>query len=128
MYTYAEQLGGLAVSLEHRYFGESLPFGPNTSWTSPAMKYLTLDNVMADAVNFIGMLKKTVSGASTSKVFVASGMILYSVYSGPYEEISGLIRRKRFLWRIPSNSVSAKSSGYLHRGDCFRWPCESLVK
>ncbi|KAI1382985.1 peptidase S28 [Hypoxylon trugodes] len=72
MYDYARQLGGLAVSLEHRYFGQSLPFGEN-SHTASAMQYLTLDNVMADAVSFIEFVKKTNPGASQSKAIVASG-------------------------------------------------------
>ncbi|KAI2472709.1 peptidase S28 [Annulohypoxylon bovei var. microspora] len=72
MYEYAKQLGGLAVSLEHRYFGQSLPFG-QASHTPSNMKYLTLDNVMADAVSFIEHIKEANNGASDSKAIVASG-------------------------------------------------------
>ncbi|KAI0380613.1 peptidase S28 [Hypomontagnella monticulosa] len=72
MYEYARQLGGLAVSLEHRYFGESLPFGQDSHTTSN-MKYLTLDNVMADAVSFVEHIKKTNNGTSDSKAIIASG-------------------------------------------------------
>ena len=74
MYYFAEKLGGLAVSLEHRYFGKSLPFGPNQSYTPSGMKYLTLDNVMADAVTFIDMIRASTPGANDSKTIVASGM------------------------------------------------------
>jgi dipeptidyl-peptidase-2/lysosomal Pro-X carboxypeptidase len=35
--------------------------------------FLTLDNVMADAVEFVEQLRANVSGASTSKAMVASG-------------------------------------------------------
>lgn len=67
----------MAVSLEHRYFGQSMPFGNSTvSWTPTNMKYLTLDNVMADAVNFVNMLKANYTSASESKTVVASGMRL----------------------------------------------------
>ncbi|KAI0172953.1 peptidase S28 [Hypoxylon sp. FL1284] len=72
MYEYAKRLGGLAVSLEHRYFGQSLPFGQQ-SHTNSNMKYLTLDNVMADAASFVGHLKKTVKGAADSKAILGSG-------------------------------------------------------
>lgn len=76
-FTFAQELGGMAVSLEHRYFGQSMPFGNSTvSWTPTNMKYLTLDNVMADAVNFVNMLKANYTGASESKTVVASGMRL----------------------------------------------------
>ncbi|KAK9421866.1 putative Serine carboxypeptidase S28-domain-containing protein [Seiridium unicorne] len=37
------------------------------------MKYLTLDNVMADAFNFINMIQTTTTGAVDSKTIVASG-------------------------------------------------------
>jgi hypothetical protein len=40
----------MTVSLEHRYFGESLPFGQEFSFTRENISYLTLQNVMADAV------------------------------------------------------------------------------
>ncbi|KAI1134031.1 peptidase S28 [Hypoxylon sp. FL0543] len=72
MYEYAKQLNGLAVSLEHRYFGQSLPFGQD-SHSSSNMKFLTLDNVMADAVSLVEHIKETYNGASDSKAIVASG-------------------------------------------------------
>ncbi|KAI1453136.1 peptidase S28 [Annulohypoxylon moriforme] len=72
MYEYARQLEGIAVSLEHRYFGQSLPFG-QASHSPTNLKYLTLDNVMADAVSFIEHIKETNKGASDSKAIIASG-------------------------------------------------------
>lgn len=71
-YAYAKDLGGMAVSLEHRYFGESLPFG-DASHDPENMKYLTLDNVMADAATFIAQIKENYTGAADSKAIVASG-------------------------------------------------------
>ncbi|KAI1130432.1 peptidase S28 [Nemania abortiva] len=72
MMWFAEKLGGMAVSLEHRYFGQSLPFA-NNSYSNENFKFLTLDNVMADAVSFVEMLQKTIPGAQSSKSIVASG-------------------------------------------------------
>ena len=66
---WAKELGGLTATLEHRYFGESLPFG-NDSYTQDNFKYLTLENVMQDAVNFVGFVKNNVTGASNSKAIV----------------------------------------------------------
>lgn len=55
-----------------------MPLGSkNASWTNNGFKYLTLDNVMADAVSFIDMLKHTHSGTADSKVVVASGTSKY---------------------------------------------------
>ena len=62
------------MSLEHRYFGDSAPFGAKDPTTQPEeFTYLTLDNVMADAANFVETLKKNITGAESSKAIVASG-------------------------------------------------------
>jgi lysosomal Pro-X carboxypeptidase len=70
---YARQLGGIAATIEHRYFGLSTPFGPNQSFTPEGLKYLTLDNIMDDAVEFIRQIQGNVSGAASSRAIVASG-------------------------------------------------------
>ncbi len=71
-YSWAQELGGIAVSLEHRYFGA--PFGAKDPPTQPEeFKYLTLDNVVADAANFVETLKKDITVAESSKAIVASG-------------------------------------------------------
>ncbi|RCI17232.1 hypothetical protein L249_2443 [Ophiocordyceps polyrhachis-furcata BCC 54312] len=57
-YTYAKELRGTAVFLEHRYFGPSLPYGPRSNETQ-ALAALTLDDVLADAKTLIEMLRKT---------------------------------------------------------------------
>jgi len=41
--------GGLMLAVEHRYFGESLPFGKN-SYKPENLKYLTIENALAGAV------------------------------------------------------------------------------
>lgn len=69
---WAQELGGMTAVLEHRYFGESLPFG-NESYTSKNLRYFTLENVMADAVSFVDFVKKNVTGAAHSKVIVVGG-------------------------------------------------------
>ncbi|KAF2111380.1 peptidase S28 [Lophiotrema nucula] len=72
LYEWAHELGGMAVSLEHRYFGPSKPFG-NASLSNDNFKFLTLDNVMRDAVELIDQLRCNISEAKESKVLVASG-------------------------------------------------------
>lgn len=73
MLEYARQLGGIAATIEHRYFGLSTPFGANNSYTRDALQHLTLDNVMDDAVEFIKQIRSNVSGAADSPAIVASG-------------------------------------------------------
>lgn len=69
---WAEELGAIVASLEHRFFGKSLPssFDGTTASYAP----LTLENVMEDAVTFLDFIKKNVTGAADSKAIVEGGM------------------------------------------------------
>ena len=70
---YAKQLGGIAGAIEHRYFGNSTPFGPNQSYTREGFVHLTLDNIMDDTVLFVKQIQQNVTGASKSPAIIASG-------------------------------------------------------
>jgi lysosomal Pro-X carboxypeptidase len=55
-----KELKGLLVYPEHRYFGQSWPFGDQkTSMTKENIVYLTTEEAMMDFVEFIIFLKKT---------------------------------------------------------------------
>lgn len=73
---YAQELGALLVSLEHRYFGLSCPFGLNysdtASWPIPSLKYLTWQNVLADAAYFLDWVK-TSAYPGAAEVIAVSG-------------------------------------------------------
>ena len=73
MLDYARQLRGIAATIEHRYFGNSTPFGPDKSYMSDGFKYLTLDNVMDDSVKFIAEIQANVTEAKHSRAIMASG-------------------------------------------------------
>ncbi|PHH93128.1 hypothetical protein CDD83_508 [Cordyceps sp. RAO-2017] len=47
--TYAQAIGGAIISIEHRYFGKSSPID---ELTGEKMKFLTVDNIVQDLVNF----------------------------------------------------------------------------
>jgi hypothetical protein len=73
-YTWAKETNGIAVTLEHRYFGESAAFGARDPTKQlEEYAYLTLDNVMADGVAFMDHIKQNITGAQDSKVIVLSG-------------------------------------------------------
>lgn len=56
----AKELKGLLVYPEHRYFGESWPFGDKKASTSKEnLVFLTTEEAMMDFVEFIQFLKKT---------------------------------------------------------------------
>eukprot|EP01089_Gocevia_fonbrunei_P021585 TRINITY_DN843_c0_g1_i2.p1 TRINITY_DN843_c0_g1~~TRINITY_DN843_c0_g1_i2.p1 ORF type:complete len:526 (+),score=107.68 TRINITY_DN843_c0_g1_i2:132-1709(+) len=54
----APKLGGLVIFAEHRYFGESLPFGAD-SFEPSNIGYLSTDQALADYAHLIRYLKTT---------------------------------------------------------------------
>ena len=72
--TWAEETGGLAVTLEHRFFGDSLP--NNDANLTSRYESMTTDNIMLDAVEFIKNIKETTSGAQESQVIAVGSMCL----------------------------------------------------
>ena len=57
MFDIAGEFNALILFGEHRYYGESLPFG-NNSFNADGLKYLTVENVIADYALFITEMKK----------------------------------------------------------------------
>nr|CAD7398982.1 unnamed protein product [Timema cristinae] len=73
MWDNAADFGALIVFAEHRYYGESLPFG-NNSFTSPKYSgYLTSSQALSDYVDLITHLKSQLKGAQTSPVIAFGG-------------------------------------------------------
>jgi lysosomal Pro-X carboxypeptidase len=70
---YAAAMNALIVASEHRYYGQSLPFGPVDSFVLPNMVYLTIQQSLADYVALVQAVKATVPGASHSPVFTFGG-------------------------------------------------------
>lgn len=75
---YAIELGGIAVSLEHRFFGLSIPvadlsYENNLEWPTSALASLTLDNVLLDSVTFLEWIRSSVPGAERSKIIGFGG-------------------------------------------------------
>lgn len=54
--TLAQEFGALVVFAEHRYFGESMPFGKQ-SYDGDNVKYLTVEQAMMDYVELVKDLK-----------------------------------------------------------------------
>lgn len=62
----------MALAIEHRYFGTSLPVVFNAS-NKASWAPLGLENVLMDSVSLVQWVKTTVSGAENSPVIVSSG-------------------------------------------------------
>jgi dipeptidyl-peptidase-2/lysosomal Pro-X carboxypeptidase len=71
---WAPEFGAALISIEHRYFGKSQPFG-NNSYTNDNMHFLTLDNVLSDAVAIVDWWRTNSTNAEgkNSPVIVFGG-------------------------------------------------------
>ncbi|XP_072547921.1 lysosomal Pro-X carboxypeptidase [Salminus brasiliensis] len=73
MWDIAEELGAMLVFAEHRYYGESLPFGNESYSNAKYLNYLTSEQALADFSVLIENLKKTIAGAQNSPVIAIGG-------------------------------------------------------
>ncbi|XP_051843179.1 lysosomal Pro-X carboxypeptidase [Antechinus flavipes] len=73
MWDVAEELKSMLVFAEHRYYGESLPFGNQSFSDSKHLNYLTAEQALADFAVLIEYLKKTIPGAKNSPVIAIGG-------------------------------------------------------
>ncbi|NWZ44244.1 PCP carboxypeptidase, partial [Brachypodius atriceps] len=73
MWDVAEELNAMLVFAEHRYYGESLPFGNESFSDSKHLNYLTSEQALADFAVLVEYLKMTVAGAQHSPVIAIGG-------------------------------------------------------
>lgn len=57
MYELAWKFKGLLVFIEHRYYGETLPFGPESYKDKEHLGYLTAEQALADYALLITQVK-----------------------------------------------------------------------
>ncbi|KAB1272496.1 Lysosomal Pro-X carboxypeptidase [Camelus dromedarius] len=73
MWDVAEELKAMLVFAEHRYYGESLPFGSNSFKDSKHLNFLTSEQALADFAKLIKYLKRTIPGAKNQPVIALGG-------------------------------------------------------
>jgi len=56
----APHFGALLVFAEHRYFGDSMPFGPTQSWDYGKINFLSSEQALADYAQLITDLKENI--------------------------------------------------------------------
>lgn len=73
MWEWAQEFKALLVFAEHRYYGESLPFG-NDSFKEPQnTAYLTTEQALADYATLLMSIKRNIQGSRDSKVAAFGG-------------------------------------------------------
>ncbi|XP_061733982.1 lysosomal Pro-X carboxypeptidase isoform X1 [Nerophis ophidion] len=73
MWDVAGEMQAMLVFAEHRYYGESMPFGPDSYRDSKHLNYLTSEQALADFAVLIQNLKSSRPGAQHSPVIAIGG-------------------------------------------------------
>ncbi|KAJ7693146.1 serine carboxypeptidase S28-domain-containing protein [Mycena rosella] len=69
----APEFGAALMTIEHRYFGKSLPYGNSTYNTTENMRFLTLDNVISDTITVVDWWRANVTESKNAPVIVFGG-------------------------------------------------------
>uniref|UniRef100_A0A8D1E7N8 Lysosomal Pro-X carboxypeptidase n=1 Tax=Sus scrofa TaxID=9823 RepID=A0A8D1E7N8_PIG len=73
MWDVAEELKAMLVFAEHRYYGESLPFGAHSFKDSRHLNFLTSEQALADFAELIRHLKRKIPGTENQPVIALGG-------------------------------------------------------
>lgn len=123
MWEVAEELGAMLVFAEHRYYGESLPFGKDSYSDSKHLNFLTSQQALADFAVLLQSLKSSVQGAQRSPVIAVGGSyggMLSAWFRMKYPNIVvGALASSAPIWQFP---------GLVPCGDFYRTVTQDFAK
>lgn len=106
MWEQAPAFDAMIVFAEHRYYGESMPYG-NKSMQSPFINYLTSEQALADYAYLITWIKENIAGAEKSPVVAFGGSyggMLSSWFRMKYPNIVvGALAASAPIWQMISD-------------------------
>jgi len=72
LFEIAARVSGLIVFLEHRYYGETMPFGKE-SYRNEELKYLTIEQALADAADVMYRKSELFGCSASTKIIMFGG-------------------------------------------------------
>lgn len=73
MWDWAPEFRALLIFAEHRYYGKSMPYGPESFKGPEKLGYLTVEQALADYADLLEHIRKTLPGAADSQVVSFGG-------------------------------------------------------
>ncbi|XP_064476309.1 lysosomal Pro-X carboxypeptidase-like [Ornithodoros turicata] len=115
MYNWAPDFKAMLVFAEHRYYGDSLPYGELSFSGRERRGYLTTEQALADFAHLIQHIKATVPGARKSPVVT---------FGGGYGGMLAVWMRRRYPHLVTGAYASSAPIGYYSS----EVPCGKFLK
>lgn len=104
MAEYAEELNGIALAVEHRYFGDSKPFGSCNTGDENCFEFLTVEQALQDCR---GIIRRVMQSLQVESVRVIS-------FGGSYGGVLGYLMRVHFpelIYGAVASGAATKTIG-----------------
>ena len=106
VFEHARALEAYAFFVEHRYYGKSLPFGGNASFSQDNLQWLSIEQALADYASILTALP-TILGCAGTGPRAAARRCDVVLFGGSYGGMLAAWHRLKFPWL----SVGAIASG-----------------